>query len=600
MPGLRAISAEALKKLDASQIFGRYLSLRPAGASLKALCPFHPEKTPSFNINPTNKLWHCFGCGKGGNAIRFIVEIEKISPLDAVRKLAEWAGIPFVVEDEREEEESARTSLYHLLRFATHYYRNILYDSTYGKRVLEEFLKSRGILMETAKEFDLGLSSPSPRALTQYALENGFSPEVLVSSGLSYYKLGVLVDRLAGRLIFPIHSVSGDVIAFAGRVLAESDAPKYINTSDSPVFRKGQVLYNLGRARGAIQHAGSVILVEGYMDVIGLHQVGIRNVVASMGTSLTPQQVNRLVDFSDRIYIAYDADSAGEAATQRSIEAFLERKVTPLIVQLPEGKDPDDVARESGAQGWNQLLESALTFPAFRLHHLAKTYHPDTPEGKERILNGLFETLTRYEDPLYQKPYLVQAAHVVGLKPDAVQRRFRRFSTSLRSRESPVPGMDLGRFKMSLSTGDYFIGFLLHHPEFLSPPVTDLDAETTFPDPVLQRIFRTLVAHEVPDTRRLVEELYDDTEATERIAHLLHSPLIQHFSREDPGTALRSLLEALGVTRMDFVVQGEVSSLLAHGAEKDPSSPENMQWLRSAMYEIVRHKLGLMGHRKPS
>jgi DNA primase len=599
MPSLRAISAEAVRKLDPSQIFGRYIALRPAGASVKALCPFHPEKTPSFNINPTTKLWHCFGCGKGGNPVMFVERIERIPYQEAVRKLAEWAGIPFIVEEEAEDTR-ARTVLFQILRLASTYYQKVLWDTAHGRRVVDEFLAPRGILPATAQAFELGLSPDAPRAFTTLALERGYAPEALVGSGLSLYKAGVLVDRLSGRLIFPIHSVSGETIAFAGRVLSDSGAPKYLNTSDSPLFRKGSVLYNLGRARDPIRESASVVLVEGYMDVIGLHQIGARNVVASMGTSLTPQQIARLRDFSDRIYIAFDSDAAGQAATQRSIEAFLDRKITPLIVQLPQDKDPDDVAREAGADGWSQLLQSALTYPAFRLQHLIRTHDLAAPEGKDRVLNGFFETISRYDDPLYQKPYLTALADAVALKPDTVQRRFRKFCASVRF-HGPLPaGVDTSRLRASLTIADYFIGFLLFHPEFASPPVTELDPDTAFPDPALQRIFRALAAMEAPDTRRLIEELSDDPEASERVAYLLHSPLIAGFAQDNPETAFAALTEAVGVTRLDFVVQHRVSDLLESGPGQEVSADESLPWLRSAVYEIVQRKLGLMGTRPPS
>jgi DNA primase catalytic core len=593
MPSLRALSAEAIRKLDPSQIFGRYLALRPAGSSLKALCPFHPEKTPSFHINPSTKLWHCFGCGKGGNAVQFIEQIEKISYADAVRKLTDWAGIPFVVEEEAEEVR-ARSVLYEVLRLASAYYQRTLWETPRGKRVYDEFLAPRGIFPETAKTFEIGLSPDSPRAFTAMALERGFTPEALVASGLSVHKAGVLVDRLSGRLIFPIHSVSGEVIAFAGRTLSDSGAPKYLNTSDSPLFRKGEVLYNLGRARDFIRETGSVVLVEGYLDVIGLHQIGACNVVASMGTSLTPQQINRLRDFSDRIYIAFDSDSAGQAATHRSIEAFLDRKITPLIVQLPEGKDPDDIAREGGLNAWRDLLQSALHYPAFRLQYLIKTHDLSTPEGKDKVLSGFFETIARYDDPLYQKPYITQVADLVGLKPDTVQRRFRKFCASLRSQGTGVGGAEISRLRTPLTTGDYFIGFLLIYPELISPPLTELDPDTTFSDPVLQRIFRAMIRQESPNTLRLIEDLSDDSEASQRIATLLHSPLILGFAGSDPESAFSALSEALGITRLDYMVQDRVSYILDAGAGKDEAA-ENLRWLRSAVYEIVKRKLRLMG-----
>lgn len=597
MPSLRAIAAEAVRKLDASQIFGRYISLRAAGASLKALCPFHAEKTPSFSIKPNTKLWHCFGCGKGGNAIQFIQAIENISYHDAVRKLADWAGIRFLVEQDSVEITTDRNVLFEILKWTADHYRKTLWSSPYGRRVVEEFLHTRGISEETAQIFGLGLAPPGTRTITQMALERGFTPEALVRSGICVYKAGVLVDHLVERLVFPIQNISGEVIAFAGRVLSDGNAPKYLNTPDSPLFRKGQVLYNLGRARDPIKEAGSVIIVEGYMDVVGLYQAGVRNVVATMGTSITPQQISRLIEFCDRIYVAFDSDAAGQAATQRGIEAFLERKVTPLIVMLPEQKDPDDIARESGREGWNQLVESALAFPAFRLQHLARLYDPSTPEGKDRILNGLFETLARYDDLIFQKPYLTQAADLVGLKPDTIQRRFRKYCAALSVRGLPA-GVHTSHLRFSLTTGDLFIAFLLYHPEFLEPPITEVDPETTFQDPVLQRIFRTFVAQERPTTEKLIEELSDDSEASERIALLLHSPVTKIFSREDPQEAIESLTDALGVTRLDYVIREQVSSLLSGGIKEYDSNSEHRAWLISAANEIARRKSEFMRQRQ--
>ncbi len=311
--------------IDIVEVVGEYVPLRRRGANWFGLCPFHEEKTPSFSVNPHLGIFKCFGCGRGGDVFAFIQQIEHVSFVEAVRMLAERAGIP--LPDGEEEADDPRPALYHALRFAARFYFEQLTQSEAGQ-VARAYLKQRGIHPEAVRRFGLGYAPNAWDALLKAATEAGIRSEVLEQAGLVLPRKerGGYYDRFRHRLMFPIFSHTGRVVGFGGRLLEpDPEQPKYINTPETPVYHKGRILYGLYQARQALRTQEEAILVEGYTDVIALHQAGIEHVVATSGTALTPDQARLLARYVRRVVLLFDADAAGQQAALRSIELFLER-----------------------------------------------------------------------------------------------------------------------------------------------------------------------------------------------------------------------------------------------------------------------------------
>jgi len=408
---------------DIVDVVGDYVQLKRSGSSFKGLCPFHSEDTPSFNIDPDKNLYHCFGCGAGGDVFKFVQEIEGVGFLEGVRLLADRYGIPLPEEEADPEAANERESILHALRFAARFFYRQLTQTDRGRPALN-YLRERGYTPRTIKEFGLGYAPDEWDALLTAAQEEQIDTGVLEKAGLIIERNDGSghYDRYRGRIIFPIFSHIGKVLAFAGRILdpeGDRDQPKYINSPETDVYHKKEVLYGLHQAKRSIRQTNEVLLVEGYTDVISLSQAGIENVVASSGTALTEEQVKTLHRYAKRVLLLYDADEAGGRATMRGMDRVLEQGMGAYAVELPEGDDPDDYVQTHGGDPFAEYVEeNRQDLPSFAYQRARRNGDLETPEDRVEAQREIIESVARIPDPNLRREYVTRTSEVVGV-PDA-------------------------------------------------------------------------------------------------------------------------------------------------------------------------------------
>lgn len=416
---------EIKARTDIVELISQYVDLKPSGRNFRALCPFHEEKTPSFTVSPEKGIFHCFGCGVGGNIFTFIMRIERLTFPEAVALLAERCGLPLPSSFRKEKTSlGERERLCKLLETANRYYRACLKGegSEEASRAREYLLEKRGLKEETLQVFSLGFSPSSGKTSIAFLLKEGFSGRDIIRAGVGVVtKRGELLDRFRGRITFALHDAQGRIIGFAGRILGEGE-PKYVNSPDSPLFTKGHHLYGLFAGKETIVKNRFAILVEGYMDCLALFEHGITNCVASMGTSLTREQAVLLKRYTDRVILCYDADQAGEAATARGLSILYERGFHVDIVTLPAPYDPDSFVRERGREAFLALLEKAPSFFEYSLELLLKTHGYNSLESKAKVLKGMVPLLAATKDPVEQALRVRMLAERVGVAEDVVVR----------------------------------------------------------------------------------------------------------------------------------------------------------------------------------
>lgn len=367
------------ERVDIVDIISEHVRLKKTGRSYVGLCPFHSERTPSFNVTPAKGMYYCFGCGAGGTAITFLMEVEQITFGQAIEKLAARASLPLPVawsDSLPDGERERRQRLLQFVGLAAKFYNHILMNHDAGAQALD-YISGRGLAKKTMAEFTLGYAPRAGRALCDFLLRRGASADVLVDAGLAVVTdEGALFDRFRDRVMFPIADGQGRAIGFGARAMGETQ-PKYLNSSENPVFRKGQVLYGYDKARQAIRQTGQVLLLEGYMDVIALHQSGIRHAVAGLGTSLTADQAHLLRRVAEDVVLVYDGDAAGQKAAVRSLQVLREAGLQPRVAELPQGVDPDEWVRAHGASAFRtDVLGQAKRGLEFELRQLTAR-HPD-------------------------------------------------------------------------------------------------------------------------------------------------------------------------------------------------------------------------------
>jgi DNA primase len=394
---------------DLIEVASEYMTLVKSGDRYRGLCPFHREDTPSFNISADKQLYHCFGCGAGGNVITFIMNIENLSFIDAVKMLADRCRLPIPEKGlEKGVSERYKTAgrILEANVAAARYYARCLKEA---KRAMD-YLTGRGLNYEIIRRFGLGYAPGDGGSLLSYLKRAGFEPDIVEKAGLAgRSKSGVLYDRFRDRIMFPIIDVRGRVIGFGGRMMGDGKGAKYLNSPETPVFYKGSTLYGLNRAKKHIVK-GELIVVEGYMDVISLHRHGVENAVASLGTAFTQRQAEIIKRYSANVIVAYDSDAAGQAATQRGMEILERMGCKVRILQLPEGKDPDEYIKANGREAFLKLVSAALPLTDYRIALLEKKYDLDDMGGKVEFLKEAAAVLAKLDSELERTEYIRMVA----------------------------------------------------------------------------------------------------------------------------------------------------------------------------------------------
>ncbi|ARP49838.1 DNA primase [Ruminococcaceae bacterium CPB6] len=479
MPLPQEFIEELKARSSIEDVVSSYVSLKRRGRTMVGLCPFHSEKTPSFTVYPDNGSFYCFGCGAGGDIITFIEKIENLDYMEAVRSLAQRAGMAVPESEEDRGLAKLRMRLYALNRDAARFYHRVLL-SPQGAVGMEYFSR-RALTRQTITHFGLGYAPPSRFALVDYLHQKGYSDQEMIQANTAFSsRNGHAVDRFHDRVMFPIIDLRGNVVAFGGRVLGQGE-PKYLNTSDTPIFSKGRNLFALNFAKDTA--AQGLILCEGYMDVIALHQAGFQNAVAGLGTALTPEQARLIAHYTGEVIASYDADTAGQRAASRSIPLLRQAGLNVRILVVPDGKDPDEFIRSHGENGharFQQLLDSCGNDVEYRLQKLKKGIDLKTPDGKIQYLNAAAEVLAALDNEIEREVYAGRLAEEAGIQRAALlqqvqsvrkkkQRRrqkkefrtFRRQSTGAQDRLNPDKYQNLRAARAE----EELLGAILDYPE---------------------------------------------------------------------------------------------------------------------------------------
>lgn len=413
---------QILGRLDIIDVVGGFVKLKKRGTNYLGLCPFHNEKTPSFTVSPAKEIYKCFGCGRSGNTISFVMEHEKYSYVEALKWLAARYGIEieetYVSNEQREQQQSA-DSLYIINAFARDFFSQTLFETEEGQDVGLSYFKERGFREEIIRKFQLGYSPERRDAFTKEALAKQYSTDLLLKTGLVANRNDQLQDNYRGRVIFPVHNHSGKILGFGARILKSNDkAPKYINTPENEIYVKSKILYGSYFARQAIDKADECLLVEGYTDVVSLHQSGIENVVASGGTSLTPDQLRLIRKYTNNLTIIYDGDAAGIKAALRGLDLALEEGLNVKLVLIPDKEDPDSYVNKIGPAAFTEFIDkNKKDFILFQLEIALKDAGNDSTK-KADVVNRVAETIARIsraEDFTKRQDYIKQSADLLKI-----------------------------------------------------------------------------------------------------------------------------------------------------------------------------------------
>jgi DNA primase len=410
---------EIKSQIDIVDVISDFVNLKKSGSNYKALSPFTNEKTPSFFVSPSKEIYKCFSSGKGGDAINFIMEIEGINYVEALQYLAKKYGIEIRETEETDEEiqeHNERESLFIVLSYARDYFVRTLWDHPEGKSVGLTYFKERGFDDPIIRKFELGYSLDSWDAFYQQALEQKYKEEILEKAGLIIKKDEKIYDRFRGRVLFPIHNLTGKPIAFGARVLnGDKHQPKYINSPETPVYHKSQILYGIFQGRQAIRQKDNCYLVEGYTDVISLHMAGVENVVASSGTSLTDGQIKIIKRYTNNITVLFDGDEAGIKASLRGIDMILHSGLNVRAVMFPEGEDPDSYARKTGPAGFREYLnENTRDFISFKTGLLAREAQQD-PITKAKTIKEIVASISKIPDGVQRVVYIKETSRLLSI-----------------------------------------------------------------------------------------------------------------------------------------------------------------------------------------
>ncbi|MBM3921713.1 MAG: DNA primase [Sphingomonadales bacterium] len=413
---------QIMARTDITDVVGSFVKLKKRGTNLLGLCPFHNEKTPSFTVSPSKEIYKCFGCGKSGNTISFVMEHEKYSYPEALKWLAQRYGIEIeesFINDEQRQQLQTADNLYALNQFAQQFFTDQLHSTEEGQDVGLAYFREREFSELIIKKFQLGYSPEQRDAFTNAAVAAQFNPALMIKSGLVANRYDQLSDNYRGRVIFPIHNHSGKILGFGARTLKKTDtAPKYINTPENEIYVKSKILYGSYFARQAIDKANECLLVEGYTDVISLHQSGIENVVASGGTALTPDQLRLVKKYTNNLTIIYDGDAAGIKAALRGLDLALEEGLQVQLVLIPDGEDPDSYVNKVGAAAFRDFVQQhKKDVILFQLEVAMKDAGTDASK-KAAVVNRMAETISRInkaEDFTKQQDYIKQCATVLKI-----------------------------------------------------------------------------------------------------------------------------------------------------------------------------------------
>jgi DNA primase len=562
-----------------------YVSLKKSGATYKGLCPFHGEKTPSFHVNRDRGFFHCFGCNVGGDVIKFLELHEKVTFPEAVKLLAQRFGmaVPEVEQtDEQRANSAERENLLKAHEAAADWFREQLASGA-GARVRQQ-IAGRGVSDATAAALGLGFAPPGREGLKQALLKQGFSQALLGRAGLVVQREdGSLVDRFRSRLMIPIARDTGSVVAFGGRAIESDQQPKYLNSPETPIYSKGRTLYGLHLSKAGIRETGFAVMVEGYFDYAQVYQAGLRSVVASCGTALTPAQAQQLRRFTGRVVLSFDPDTAGQGATAKSCEMLVAEGFEVNVAILPPGEDPDTFVRKRGGQGYAERLRSSKPYLDYLLDRAAAQHNLRNAEGRARFVAEVLPVVERIPDRTRQELFVEAVAGRAGVTSELIRAQV---PTPTPRRAAPLPTRELPGLGHVTKAEKGLIWWLVHRPEPALDALRTLDPED----------FEALACRLVLDLARKLDD--DRSFAPSVLLERLNTSEVQLVtgiaSESEPhvhdAAECALILRRLRYERERAALQREIDRLQTAGAEPG----EALQDLLVRKYELIQRIEGLL------
>ncbi len=497
---LNSQTEEIKSKIDIVDLISEYTALKPAGTNWRARCPFHNEKTPSFMVSRDKQIWHCFGCGEGGDIFEFVQKIEGLEFPEALRLLAEKAGIK--LHKVNPQEASQRTKLMDILKISADFFHLSLLKSQEGQ-IARDYINKRELKPEIVEDFKIGYAPDSWDKLLNFLLKKGYKENDILLSGLVVKNdKGQLYDRFRLRLMFPILDQHGAVVGFTGRILDEKkqdQGGKYVNTPQTLIYNKSLVIYGLDKAKNEIKKKDLVVIVEGNMDVVASHQAGVTNVVASSGTALTQEQLKLVKRYTNNIALSFDADLAGQTAAERGIDTALALGFNIRVIQLPKEinkiaiKDPDDCIKQ-GSEHWLKAIDNAISIMDFYSDKIFAKYDKNNSEQRKEITNRLFKQIAKLPDKVEQDFWLAKLAQKLDVPDNILREAFAPFMDGKKPGLPDITADNTNKLSREEMLCRQFLALVLKYPQNLDYAISHLEVEM-LPTPELQKIYREVILY---------------------------------------------------------------------------------------------------------
>jgi len=568
-------------RVDIVELIESCIPLKQSGANFKACCPFHNEKTPSFVVNQQKQIYHCFGCHKGGDVFGFIMDWEQVSFPEAVTRLADRCGYALVEKTGGYTKSSVKKSekerLYGCLKSAAKFYHDYLLKSDKPKK----YLINRGLTPETIKKWQIGFAPENSSILTAGLKKQGFSPQDLIKCGLmkKHEKTGRLVSRFFNRIMFPIHDEQKRVVAYGARVMDDS-LPKYVNSPETPLYNKSKILFGFSHCKNKIRSQKSMLVVEGYFDVIQLYQAGIHTAVAPCGTALTEQQLNIIKRYTDVLYLAFDSDQAGVNAVFKKLDVIMEQGINAKVVVLPKGEDPDSFVKKHGKENFEKKLKQGEPILDFRLKILTEHYGIDDEFARVKIAESMLETISKIKNDLLVESWLRKVSEKLNFTFEALERKYRQNkkkggfkqrNKALNKKNSgvkiePIPPWEREIFVILLNTGGELIdyGKKTLKKEFFS-------------NIILRQLWENIGSFSEDVYPALNERLMNDFRDDGNVVSLLTEYASQYVSYDHPESVFEDSLKRLKREYLDKSISKCMASLASAKEEEVPFILKQLQ-----------------------
>jgi len=591
------------------EVISEYLPLKKAGSNFRALCPFHQEKTPSFMVSPQKEIFHCFGCGEGGNVFNFLMKHEKISFIEAVERLAERAGISLPKDKASREDASRiseeRKSLFEINHYAADFFHKCLRSASSAQKA-RDYLKKRGFGEETINNFGLGYAPGSGRGLLEAAVNRGYSNAVLEKAGLITFseKRNHYCDLFFDRIMFPISDVQSRIIGFGGRALGDQ-SPKYLNSPETPVFSKGKTLYALNRAKESIQKKNQVIILEGYTDVLTCHEFGIEDSVATLGTALTSDHVSIISRYAEQVVIVYDADIAGVKAALRGLDMLIGSGLKVRVVALPQGSDPDDFLRSQGVEKFQKEISQSLSLVDYRIKLVSQTTDLNSSEGKVVLVEEVLPTIARIKNLIEQKEEIKKVSRLISVDEETLLLELGRINRKTYQWGEPSYREELTRDLRGstsqqgiLKAEKGLVQVMINYPE----EIETIKVEVTPKDFLISDLSKIVkVIYELYDKKEpikpaiIMDRIYsEDLQFSSQINQIIASLAIEEKKAEFSPETVNALVDRIKIHRSEEEkekIREELATLLDTGLPVEPEKLEKFQELTKRLKGSKNEKL---------